>query len=416
MSTLLIILILFAPLVSSTFIGTRTNLTRVGSDKQRNKTELIQHAIARDKRRHTNFYSSTRNITSPVQEETSMGEYLMTLSIGTPAITYPAIADTGSDLIWTQCQPCKSCFNQSTTIYDPSMSSTVNAVPCNSIEYLSLCNSNNLRPSCYCMYNYIYGSGWTSGKFDTEKFTFGHVEITNITFGCSTSSSIDFVGSSGLVGLGRGPLSLISQLGRPKFSYCLTSYFDITSTSPLFIGPIAALNGKNVKSISFVRNPKIVPYNTFYYLPLKGISIGIIDLLIPPSTFALNSDGSGGIIIDSGTTFTRLVEEAYIQVEKAIVLLVKDLPMAAGEFDLCYQLQAGMSPPSLPNMIFHFDGADMELTYDNYMIIDGNLWCLAMFGSSYTSIFGNYQQQNIHILYDVANNMLSFVPTQCNQL
>jgi hypothetical protein len=28
---------------------------------------------------------------------------------------------------------------------------------------------------------------------------------------------------AGLVGLGRGPLSLVSQLGSRKFSYCLTS-------------------------------------------------------------------------------------------------------------------------------------------------------------------------------------------------
>ncbi|KAJ3670428.1 hypothetical protein LUZ60_010752 [Juncus effusus] len=211
--------LLFCTTSSSTFDGTRANLTRADSDKKLNKTELIQHAIYRDKLHHANLYASSLNITSPVRAISGYGAYIMTLSIGTPAITYSAIVDTGSDLIWTQCQPCKSCFNQSTAIYDPSMSSTVNAVPC-------------------------------------------------------------------------------------------------------------------------------------------------------------------GLIIDSGTTITVLQIEGYIQVIETIVLLVKDnLPMAAGDFDLCYQLQAGMPPPSLPNMIFHFDGADMEIPDDNYMIIYKNLWCLAMSGS-----------------------------------
>ncbi|KAJ3670430.1 hypothetical protein LUZ60_010754 [Juncus effusus] len=211
MSILLIILIFSAPLVSSVFDGTRVNLTRAGSDKKLNKTELIQHALARDKHRHANLYPSSLNITSPVRAISGYGAYIMTLSIGTPAITYSAIVDTGSDLIWTQCQPCKSCFNQSTAIYDPSMSSTVNAVPCKSTKYLYLCKNHYSPPPsplCYCMYNYTYGSGWTRGVLDTEKFTFGQVEITNITFGCSTSSSDDFLGR------------LISQLGTPRFSYC----------------------------------------------------------------------------------------------------------------------------------------------------------------------------------------------------
>ncbi|KAJ3670429.1 hypothetical protein LUZ60_010753 [Juncus effusus] len=412
MRTLLIMLIFFAPLILSTFTGVRTDLTRAGSNQKLNTTELIHHAMIRDKFRHTNLYSNSPSITSPVRKDSSFGEYLMTLSIGTPALKYPAIADTGSDLIWTQCQPCKSCFEQSTTFYDPSKSSTVGIIPCNSHTYLNLCTGNYPPPLCNCTYNYTYGTGWTSGTLDTEKFTFNQVQIPNITFGCSTSSDKRyFSGSSGLVGLGRGPLSLISQLGATKFSYRLTSFFDIKSTSPLFIGPVATLPGNGMKSTSFVNN------RNHYYLSLKGISIGNMALLIPSSSFALKSDGSGGFIIDSGTTYTSLQIEAYRQVRKAISSLVKNLPTTVGQFDLCYQLQSGMPPPSLPNMVLHFNGADMELPDSNYMIMDGNLWCLAMTASgNLMSILGNYQQQNKHILYDVANEMLSFMSALCDKL
>ncbi|GJN31305.1 hypothetical protein PR202_gb19687 [Eleusine coracana subsp. coracana] len=32
------------------------------------------------------------------------------------------------------------------------------------------------------------------------------------------------------------------------------------------------------------------------------------------------------------------------------------------------------------------------------------------------TIIGNYQQQNMHVLYDLPNNMLSFVPARCDEV
>jgi hypothetical protein len=43
----------------------------------------------------------------------------MELAIGTPPVPFVALADTGSDLTWMQCQPCKLCFAQGTPVYDP---------------------------------------------------------------------------------------------------------------------------------------------------------------------------------------------------------------------------------------------------------------------------------------------------------
>ncbi|KAK1610529.1 hypothetical protein QYE76_034202 [Lolium multiflorum] len=46
------------------------------------------------------------------------------------------------------------------------------------------------------------------------------------------------------VGFGRGPLSLVSQLGVPRFSYCLTSFMSIVP-SRLYFGAYATLNTTN---------------------------------------------------------------------------------------------------------------------------------------------------------------------------
>ena len=160
----------------------------------------------------------------------------MTISIGTPSLSYSAILDTGSDLIWTQCKPCKDCYNQSTPIYDPSSSSTYSVILCNN----SLCNNSGFScSSAQCEYNYAYGDkSFTKGILSYETFTLSSQNVSHIVFGCGKNNSgVLFPEGSGLVGFGRGPLSLVSQLGPSmgnKFSYCLVP-FNSSKTSSLFL-------------------------------------------------------------------------------------------------------------------------------------------------------------------------------------
>ncbi|PON87484.1 Aspartic peptidase [Trema orientale] len=65
------------------------------------------------------------------------GEYLMNISLGNPPLSIVAIADTGSDLIWTQCKPCKHCFKQKGPLYDPKSSSTFDILSCKSKDLIS---------------------------------------------------------------------------------------------------------------------------------------------------------------------------------------------------------------------------------------------------------------------------------------
>ncbi|KAJ3670363.1 hypothetical protein LUZ60_010687 [Juncus effusus] len=410
MGLVLVSLFFSSPLASlSLDDGFRAELSHVDSKQNFSKNELIRRAMVRTTKRASRLKGmqllSSTNLNSSMHSESAYSEYFMDLAIGTPALHYSAIADTGSDLIWTQCNPCKQCVYQPTPIYTPSNSST----------FVSICNTTDSS----CSYNYTYGTGWTSGVREKETFTFGSakpVQISNVVFGCSSSSSNDFNGSAGLVGLGRGELSLVSQLSSSKFSYCLTSFFNPNSTSPLLLGPLATFSGSTVKSTPFVKNPSSFP--TYYYLSLKGISLGTKKLSIENTTFALNSNGTGGLIIDSGTTFTTLKTEAYQAVRDGIMSLVKLQPAneSSAIFDLCYSLSDGTSPPAMPNMIFHFEGADMELPVENYMLLDQDGWCLVMTSTDDISIFGNYQQQNIHILYNLEKEVLSFSPAQCDKL
>ncbi|KAG8099786.1 hypothetical protein GUJ93_ZPchr0013g37735 [Zizania palustris] len=418
--------------------GVRVGLTRIHSEPGITASQFVRDALRRDMRRSARFgrelAASVGTVSAATRKDLpNGGEYIMTLAIGTPPLAYPAIADTGSDLIWTQCAPCgKQCFKQPGPLYNPSSSPTFGVLPCNSS--LNLCAAllagASPPPGCSCKYNQTYGTGWTAGVQGSETFTFGstpadQVRVPGIAFGCSNASSDDWNGSAGLVGLGRGSLSLVSQLGAGMFSYCLTPFQDTNSTSTLLLGPSAALNGTGVKSTPFVPSPSKAPMNTYYYLNLTGISVGTEALSIPPNTFSLQTDGTGGLIIDSGTTITSLVDAAYKKVRAAVQSLVT-LPVTDGSgatgLDLCFALPPSSSsstpPATLPSMTLHFDGADMVLPVENYMILDSGMWCLAMRSQTdgELSTLGNYQQQNLHVLYDVHKETLSFAPAQCTTL
>ncbi|XP_057832100.2 aspartic proteinase nepenthesin-2 [Cryptomeria japonica] len=389
-------------------------------------TERLKRAIERSHERLQKFqlsHSYHDKLVDDIKDaqgrvSAGNGEFLLKVSIGSPALSYSAILDTGSDLTWTQCKPCVECYKQPTPIFDPSKSSTFSTIPCTS----SLCQAlpSSICSKSQCEYLYTYGDySSTQGILSYESFTLSSEKLPHIAFGCGLDNEgSGFSQGGGLIGFGRGPLSFISQIGSSvgnKFSYCLMSINDPPSkTSPLILGTSAGLSSKSVGTTPLLQNSA---QKTFYYLSLEGISIGSKLLDIPADTFSFQSDGSGGIIIDSGTTITYLEQSGYDVLKKGLQSAVK-LPEADGSaigLDLCYTSAAATA--KFPSFIFHFKGADYVLPKENYLIEDtSGLVCLAMLPSSGLSIFGNVQQQNVHILYDLEKNTLSFAPTVCDSL
>ncbi|KAL1215317.1 Aspartic proteinase nepenthesin-2 [Cardamine amara subsp. amara] len=419
--------------------GFRFSLQHVDYGKNLTKIQKIQRGINRGFHRLNRLgvvavlavasgHDDNKNIKAPTH--VGSGEFLMELSIGKPAVKYSAIVDTGSDLIWTQCKPCIDCFDQPTPLFDPTKSSSYSRVGCSS----GLCNALP-RSHCdeddkdTCEYLYTYGDySSTSGILAKETFTFENEHsVSGIGFGCGLKNEGDgFSQGSGLVGLGRGPLSLISQLKETKFSYCLTSIGDNEASSSLFIGSSASnifnktsanADGEITKTMSLLRNPN---QPSFYYLELEGITVGAQRLSLEKSTFELAEDGTGGMIIDSGTTITYL-EEAAFTVLKEEFSSRMSLPVddsGSTGLDLCFTLPTEAKKIAVPKLIFHFKGASLELPGENYMVADSStgVLCLAMASSKGMSIFGNIQQQNFNVLHDLEKETVSFVPTECGKL
>ncbi|XP_051139635.1 aspartic proteinase nepenthesin-1 [Andrographis paniculata] len=413
----------FAPsrkLLERSTLGFQVTLKHVDAGGNYTKLELVRRSMRRSKTRIERLYAMASDPATESHVHAGNGEFLMELSIGTPPSSYQAILDTGSDLIWTQCKPCKQCFDQPTPIFDPDKSSSFSKLPCSS----KLCSALSMSSCTHatCQYMYTYGDySSTQGIMGTETFTFGSVGVPKIGFGCGADNEGGgFSQGSGLVGMGRGPLSLISQLDVPKFSYCLTS-IDSTKTSTLVMGSLAANDTFAAKDM--VTTPLITSPSSpsFYYLSLHGITVGDKQLPIKKSSFALNEDGTGGVIIDSGTTITYLEEDVFNLLKKEFVTQMQ-LPVddsADTGLDLCFKIPSGATNIDVPKLIFHFEGngADLDLPGENYIVADSSgVACLAMESSSGMSIFGNFQQQNMLVVHDLVKETISFVPKQCDQL
>ncbi|KAJ7549243.1 hypothetical protein O6H91_07G046100 [Diphasiastrum complanatum] len=362
--------------------------------------------------------ASLADFRGPVSSGLSLGsgEYFIRMGVGTPAKNMYLVVDTGSDLAWLQCSPCTSCYKQADPVYFPRASSSYKQFSCGSsmCEQLDIhgCQSNG------CLYQVSYGDGsFTIGEFASEAFSAGLSVVSNVAFGCGHDNEGLFVGAAGLLGLGSGDLSFASQIGSKlgkTFSYCLVGRSKrIQSSSSLVFGNSAIPGGAKFTPLVF--NPTM---ETFYYVPLTGISIGGLLLPIPVSTFKINSGGSGGVIIDTGTSVTRLTNSAYLVMRNAFRAATRSLPSASpfSIFDTCYDLSRWGSV-EVPTVTLHFDsGVDLSLPATNYMVQvnDAGTYCFAFAGNSKgLSIIGNIQQQGIRVAIDGQNNRIAFAERQC---
>ncbi|KAG5141939.1 hypothetical protein JHK82_017634 [Glycine max] len=388
---------------------------RLERDAARVKT-LTHLAAATNKTRPANPGSGfSSSVVSGLSQ--GSGEYFTRLGVGTPPKYLYMVLDTGSDVVWLQCKPCTKCYSQTDQIFDPSKSKSFAGIPC----YSPLCRRLD-SPGCslknnLCQYQVSYGDGsFTFGDFSTETLTFRRAAVPRVAIGCGHDNEGLFVGAAGLLGLGRGGLSFPTQTGtrfNNKFSYCLTDRTASAKPSSIVFGDSAV--SRTARFTPLVKNPKL---DTFYYVELLGISVGGAPVRgISASFFRLDSTGNGGVIIDSGTSVTRLTRPAYVSLRDAFRVGASHLKRAPefSLFDTCYDL-SGLSEVKVPTVVLHFRGADVSLPAANYLVPVDNSgsFCFAFAGTmSGLSIIGNIQQQGFRVVFDLAGSRVGFAPRGC---
>ncbi|KAL6996754.1 hypothetical protein U1Q18_006882 [Sarracenia purpurea var. burkii] len=353
--------------------------------------------------------------------------YIVTAELGGQNLT--VIVDTGSDLTWVQCRPCQMCYNQQDPLFNPSISPSYQSVSCDTPTCQSLrlatgnsgvCGSTGTTPPP-CNYKVSYGDGsYTRGNLARDRLRLGTTAVGGFVFGCGRNNRGLFGGASGLMGLGRSDLSLVSQSSSVfggVFSYCLPST-DAGASGSLVLGGDPSVY-KNSTPVSYTRlvqnqNPRL---SVFYLVNLTGITIGGVTLQAPNS-----GNGGNGILVDSGTVITRLPPAIYRATKAEFQKQFSGFPTAPSFsiLDTCFNL-TGYEEVEIPTIKMNFEGG-AELSVDAsgtfyFVKADGSQVCLALASLSNedeTAIVGNYQQRNTRVVYDTKESKIGFARETCN--
>ncbi|KAL7582105.1 hypothetical protein Lser_V15G44386 [Lactuca serriola] len=338
------------------------------------------------------------------------GNYIVTIGMGTPKKDLSLIMDTGSDLTWTQCQPCSgSCYSQQDPMFSPSLSTTYSNISCTSTECSLLPSATGNLPGCRsltCVYGIRYGDGsYSVGEFAKEKLTLSqNEEFENFMFGCGQTNDGDYGTATGLLGLGSGKLSIVSQTANKYgkvFSYCLPS--TDSSSGYLTFGKSGI--SRNVKYTPLLTS---LGGSTFFNVKLVSMTIGNTRIAMKSS-----------MIMDSGTVITRLPPKAYLALRNTFRAEMTQYPLTKplSILDTCYDL-SNHTDVRMPTISMGFgQNVNVGIQPQGALIATSrDKMCLAFTGNdddSEPSIYGNIQQMTTQIVYDMAEGKVGFSPQGC---
>ncbi|XP_027366559.1 aspartic proteinase-like protein 2 isoform X1 [Abrus precatorius] len=362
------------------------------------------------------------------------GLYFTKVKMGSPPREFNVQIDTGSDILWVNCNTCSNCPQSSglgieLNFFDTVGSSTAVLVPCSD----PVCTSGvqGAAAECssqvnQCSYTFQYGDGsGTSGYYVSDAMHFDMImgqsppanSSATIVFGCSTYQSGDLTKTDkavdGIFGFGPGALSVVSQLSsrgiRPKvFSHCLKG--DGNGGGILVLGEIL--------EPSIVYSP-LVPSQPHYNLNLQSIAVNGQLLPINPAVFATSNNR--GTIVDCGTTLAYLVQEAYDPLVNAITTAVSQSARPIiSKGSQCYLVAISIGD-MFPSVSLNFaGGASMVLKPEQYLMhygyLDGAaMWCIGFQKvQEGVTILGDLVLKDKIVVYDLAHQRIGWTNYDCS--
>lgn len=400
-------------------------------------------------------------------------DYTLSFNLGPQAQAQPITLymDTGSDLVWFPCAPfkCILCegkpnepnaspptnITQSVAVSckSPACSAAHNLAPPSDLCAAARCPLESIETSdcanfkCPPFY-YAYGDGSLIARLYRDTLSLSSLFLRNFTFGCAHTTLAE---PTGVAGFGRGLLSLPAQLATlspqlgHRFSYCLVSHsFDserVRKPSPLILGRYEEKEKEKIGGgvaefvyTSMLENPKH-PY--FYTVSLIGIAVGKRTIPAPEMLRRVNNRGDGGVVVDSGTTFTMLPAGFYNSVVDEFDRRVGRDNKRARKIEEktglapCYYLNSVADVPALTlrfaggknssvvlprkNYFYEFsdgsDGAKGKRKVGCLMLMNGGDEADLSGGPGAT--LGNYQQQGFEVEYDLEEKRVGFARRQC---
>lgn len=350
----------------------------------------------------------------------SNGYYTTRLWIGTPPQEFALIVDTGSTVTYVPCSTCEQCGNHQDPRFQPDLSSTYQPVKCNPD---CTCDSDMNQ----CTYERQYAEmSSSSGVLGEDIISFGNqseLSPQRAIFGCENAETGDLYSqhADGIMGLGRGDLSVVDQLVEKNvinnsFSLCYGG-MDVGGGA-MVLGQIAGPPDMVFSNSDPARSP-------YYNIELKGLHVAGKRLALDPKVF----DGKHGTVLDSGTTYAYLPEAAFVAFKNAIMNELNGLKHIRGPDpnynDICFS-GAGSDVSELSKTFPTVDmdlggGQKLSLMPENYLFRHSKVrgaYCLGVFqnGKDPTTLLGGIVVRNTLVTYDRQKLKVGFWKTNCSEL
>lgn len=407
---------------------------RGGVDRATMMSELVrQPARLRSSRR-----SKVNGVYLPAKDESRhvLGTHSAVVGLGSTKTQLSLVIDTGSDIMWTQCKPCEyGCYPQRDQIFDPATSSTYSEVLCHTTTCdEALLEATGNKGACFrsssilsdkaqnkCNYVQFYTEDTNSaGIMARDSLTLSRgLILPGIIFGCGQQNNLTQRDNAGVMGLGKGSLSIVSQMWDTFgkiFSYCLATEKG-TAPGHLTFGTGASPYRGSIKYTKLVT--KEDDPNS-YYVTVLGVSVNGEEKINTN-----NRSPSAGTLffVDSGNAISTLPLGAYQALNNSFTRHMEGYRRVKVEegmlLDNCYDLR-GVGNPKIPEMSFTFGGGVVvELDPASVMVditknADHSTVCLAFAPApGGVGMFGSYQHQTLEMVYDVAGGRLGFGQNGC---
>ncbi|TYG43918.1 hypothetical protein ES288_D11G056700v1 [Gossypium darwinii] len=348
------------------------------------------------------------------------GYYTTRLWIGTPPQQFALIVDTGSTVTYVPCATCEQCGRHQDPKFQPDLSSTYQPVKCN-LD----CNCDSDRVQCIYERQYAEMSS-SSGVLGEDIISFGNqseLVPQRAVFGCENEETGDLYSqhADGIMGLGRGDLSVVDQLVEKgvisdSFSLCYGG-MDIGGGA-MVLGGISAPSDMVFSYADPVRSP-------YYSIGLKEIHVAGKQLSLNPSVF----DGKYGTVLDSGTTYAYLPEPAFLAFKEAILKELNGLKQIRGPdpnySDICFSTassdvsELSKTFPTVEMVFGHQQ--KLLLSPENYLFRHSKVhgaYCLGIFQNEKdpTTLLGGIIVRNTLVTYDREHSKIGFWKTNCSEL
>ncbi|KAJ7957066.1 Aspartic proteinase Asp1 [Quillaja saponaria] len=354
-----------------------------------------------------------------------MGYYNVTLSVGQPPKPYFLDLDTGSDLTWLQCDaPCVQCTEAPHPLYQPSN----DLVPCKDPLCVSLHppGQHKCENPEQCDYEIRYADhGSSLGVLVRDVFVLNYTNGIQIKPRLALGCGYDQLPGScyhpldGILGIGRGKSSMISQLHsqgwvRNVIGHCLS----VQGGGYLFFG-------------DDLYDPSRVTWTPMSRDYSKHYSPGTAELIFGGKATGVNNLL---VVFDSGSSYTYFNSKAY---QALIYLVKKELtgkPLREASDDrtlnLCWKgrkpfksvcdVRKYFKPLALRFTSGGRAKTQFELSPESYLIISnkGNV-CLGILngteaGLQDSNVIGDISMQDKLMIFDNEKQLIGWAPAICD--